>query len=335
MFFSVGTQASAEEFVFASWGGTYQEAIRKAWLEPFAKETGIEILEDTQPETAKVKAMVDTNTVSWDMVTGGGGTLMRGVGHGLFEEIPASVDQSGVLPGARNKYGVPSEIFSTVFAFSTKAFPDGKPQPKNWADFWDVKKFPGKRSVYNRPVTILEAALLADGVAQADVYKELNTKAGQDRAFKKIEEIKPHVAVWWNSGAQPVQALGSGEVVMATGWNGRFQAGLDNNLPIKMVWGTSIAQVGYFMIVKGAPNQGPAVKFLNFILQPKVQAEFSKHVAYGPVTAKAWEYITDKKRLSELPSTPERMAEAVFMDIEFWADKQGALTERYKSILQQ
>ena len=36
---SGGTVASAQaqEMVFASWGGAYQEAIRQAWIEPFVE----------------------------------------------------------------------------------------------------------------------------------------------------------------------------------------------------------------------------------------------------------------------------------------------------------
>ena len=331
---SGASSVQAEELVFSSWGGSYQEAIRKAWIEPFSKQTGVEVIEDTGPETAKIKAMIETDTVSWDVVTAGGSGLARGVKLGLFEEITDDmVDQSHVIAGARNPYGVPSEIFSTVFAFSTEAFPDGGPQPKTWADFWDVEKFPGKRAMYDRPNTVLEAALLADGVAPADVYKVLSTDEGLDRAMRKIEEIKPHVAVWWHSGAQPVQALGSGEVVMANGWNGRFQTGIDEGLPIKMSWEGTIAQVGYFMIVKGAPNKEAAVKLLNFMVTPKAQGEFSKYVSYGPVTEKAWQYI-DEARAERLPSTPERLAKSMFLDPDYWADRLGDLTERYTALLQ-
>ncbi|MFL5335100.1 MAG: extracellular solute-binding protein, partial [Geminicoccaceae bacterium] len=77
---------------------------------------------------------------------------------------------------------------------------------------------------------------------------------------------------WWNSGAQPVQAVGSGDAAMALGWNGRFQAGMDEGLPIAMAWGQSVPQVGFFMIVKGAPNRDAAVKFLRFISTPAAQS---------------------------------------------------------------
>ena len=323
-----------EELVFASWGGAYQEAIRKAWLEPFAKETGVEVSEDTSPDMAKIKAMVETNTVVWDVVTGGGFAMIQGIKEGLFEKLPADkVNQKHVYPDARNDYGVPSEIFSTLFAFNTKMFPDGGPQPKTWADFWDVEKFPGKRSFYgNRPATCLEMALLADGVAKEEVYKILSTPEGIDRAFAKIEALKPHVALWWKSGAAPVQALGSEEVVMATGWNGRFQAGIDQGLPIRMVWDGAIAQVGYFQIVKNAPHKENAFKFLNFMISPKAQAEFHKYVAYGPTTPDAWQFIP-KEQWGRLPSSPQNLEKSVFLKEAWWSEHHEKMLERWQKML--
>ena len=324
--------AQASELDSASWGGAYQNAIREAWLKPFSSETGIKVQEDTDPQVAKIRAMIDTHSVAWDVVTENSARLTRGIKLGVFEKItPAMVDQTHVIPAARNDYGVPSEIFSTNIGFSTRTFPAGKPQPSTFADFWDVTRFPGKRTLQDDPATVIEAALIADGVAPADVYKVLSTPAGMDRAMKQIQKIKPYVAMWWKNGAEPVNALASGEAVMALGWNGRFQAGIDAGLPIQMGWGNAVAQVGYFAIVKGAPHRAEAIKLLNYMSQPKNQAEFSKYIAYGPTTEAAFPLIDDARK-QRLPSTPERLKNALFIDSDFW-DKNGpAITERYNQI---
>jgi putative spermidine/putrescine transport system substrate-binding protein len=331
-----GAQAQAPaqggEMVFCSWGGAYQDAIRRAWIEPFVQRTGARVREDTNPELARIKAMVDTSTVSWDVVTGGGSTLMEGAQQGLFEPIPASVDQSGTYPNARYDFGVPSEIFSTVFAYAKRAFPDGRPQPQTWADFFDVARFPGKRSVYNRPQTVLEAALMADGVAPGEVYRVLDTPAGKDRAFAKLAQLKPHVAQWWSSGAQPVQVLGSGDAVMSLGWNGRFQAGLDEGLEIKQVFNGQVAQLGFFMVVKGARNKDTAFRFLNWMVSVEAQAEFHKYIAYGPVTPRAYERIPEA-RWDNLPGSPRARIE-LFLDIAWWSRNARAVQERYQTFIQ-
>jgi spermidine/putrescine-binding protein len=41
--------------------------------------------------------------------------------------------------------------------------------------------------------------------------------------LKKSKELKPHIAVWWASGAQHAQLMKDGEVDMVIGWNGRFR----------------------------------------------------------------------------------------------------------------
>jgi putative spermidine/putrescine transport system substrate-binding protein len=331
----LATQAPlrAQELDFASWGGAYQDGIRKAWMEPFTKQTGIKITEDTGPTTAKIKAMVQTGAVSWDVVTAGGAGLMLGVQQGLFEKIAGQVDESKAFPQAQNEYGAPSEIFSTLIGFSTKAFPASGPQPKSFADFWDTKRFPGKRALPNNPDTVLEAALLADGVAPGEVYKTLSTPEGMKRAIAKVRALRGDVAIWWANGAQPVQALGSGDVVMALGWNGRFQAGIDQGLPIAMAWDQSVAQVGYFMMVKGAPHRDAALKFLNFIETPDAQSRFSNYVAYGPVTPDAMTLI-DAARAARLPTTPERIKGALFEDITWWAKNGQAANEAYTAMMQ-
>lgn len=327
--------ASAKEFVFVSWGGAYQDAIREAWLKPFMEATGTKVTEETSPETAKIQAMVNAGTVSWDIVTDGGLGVTRGAKAGLFEEItPEMVDQSGIYPEIVNKYGVPSEIFSTAYAFSTEAFPDGKPQPEGWADFWNVEKFPGSRALFASPQSVLEAALMADGVAHADVYKVLATKEGQDRAFDKIRALKPHVGLWWTGGAQPVQAIGSGEVVMANGWNGRLEAGIKEGLPLKIVWNGAVAEVGYFMLVKGAPHRDDALEFMRWIAKPESQAEFHKYVSYGPTMPGAWDFIP-KSEWARLPSSPDIMKQSIFLNVDWWLENESAMVERYNALMQE
>jgi putative spermidine/putrescine transport system substrate-binding protein len=53
-------RAAGKEVVVCSWGGTYQKALRKAYFDPFEKETGIKVIDASAPEVAKVKAQVDS-----------------------------------------------------------------------------------------------------------------------------------------------------------------------------------------------------------------------------------------------------------------------------------
>src|SRR4051812_32590638 len=60
--------AAAADMVFTSWGGTTQDAQTAAWAKPFATETGTNILQDGPTDYGKIKAMVESGNVSWDVV---------------------------------------------------------------------------------------------------------------------------------------------------------------------------------------------------------------------------------------------------------------------------
>ena len=154
----------------------------------------------------------------------------------------------------RSPYSVAYEFYSSVLAYSQKKYPEGR-TPNSWADFWDVKKFPGRRALRNHPIATLEAALMADGVAPDKLYP-----LDVDRAFKKLEEIKPHITVWWTSGAQSAQLLNDGEVDMVMAWNGRVSALAKEGAKVAFTYNQGILQSTSLCILKGAPNLATAVK---------------------------------------------------------------------------
>ena len=53
---------------FVSFGGVYQEAQRKAWLEPYTELTGVQFVEDENSSNATIKAQVEAGQVTWDVV---------------------------------------------------------------------------------------------------------------------------------------------------------------------------------------------------------------------------------------------------------------------------
>ena len=68
------------------------------------------------------------------------------------------------------------------------------------------------------PWELLTVALMADGVpAETSTLYPLDV----DREFKKLDEIKPNVAVWYKTGAQQQQILKDEEVRDGLGVVGR------------------------------------------------------------------------------------------------------------------
>lgn len=315
-----GAVSSAEQITFVSQGGAYQEAQTKAILDPVAKALGITINQDSAPDAWPVlKTQTATGKPVWDVVDTPTKDCTRGGEQGMIEKLDFSrIPNAAAMPAAyKTPYSVSYEFYSSVLAYSKQAFGDAA--PKTWADFWDVEKFPGTRALRNHPLATLEAALLADGVPKDKLYP-----LDVDRAFRKLEQLKPHVTVWWTSGAQSAQLLADGEIDMVMAWNGRVAAVIKEGGAVAYAFDNGFLQNTSLCILKGAPNLETAYKFLNAAIAPDIQANFPAYIDYGPGNPEA--YKTGKispERAAEMPSSPENAAKQVLISTEWWSSPAG------------
>ncbi len=95
-----------------------------------------------------------------------------------------------------------------------------------------------------------------------------------DRAFKKMDQIKPHIKVWWKDGSQSQQLIRDGEVDMISIWSARAVDLIDDKVPLEIVWNQSELFLTTLVVPKGDPNAKNAWEFANFVGQAKPQAEF-------------------------------------------------------------
>ena len=315
-----------QQITVINFGGANANAQKKAYYEPYEK-TGTKVIAgEYNGEQAKIKAMVETKKVTWDVVEVESPDVQRGCDEGLFEKIYFSKigAKADFLPAAVHDCGVGVFVWSTVMAWNADKV---KTAPTSWADFWDTKKIPGKRGMRKGARYNLEFALMADGVKPADVYKVLATKDGADRAFRKLAELKPSIQ-WWEAGAQPAQFLVAGDVALSTVYNGRIDAANREGRNLKIYWPGGIYDLDYWVIPKGAPNKDASMKFIAFASQPATQAVYAQNIAYGPVNNKALAKL-DKKVLDDLPTSQANAKEAIQMNVGFWADQGEALEKRF------
>jgi putative spermidine/putrescine transport system substrate-binding protein len=324
----------ARDLTVVSWGGNYQDAQRQIYFQPFSKILGKPVLEENWDGgigvvTAKVKA----GNPNWDAVQVEAEELALGCADGLYEKIDWSKlgGKAAFLPAAVNDCGVGAIVWSTALSYDADKL---KTAPTSWADFWDTKKFPGKRGLRKGPKYALEFALLADGVPADKLYDTLKTPAGVDRAFKKLDELKPNL-LWFESGAQPLQWLSSGEVVMTAAYNGRI-SGINKaeNRHFKVVWPGSIYAVDSWVVLKGAENKQAAMDFIAFASKPENQVKLPPFVAYGLPNKEAAKDVPADLQV-DLPTAPANLANAVPLDVDFWVDNSEALTKRFNAWLAQ
>ena len=315
------------QLTVVNFGGANGDAQKKAYFEPYEKSTGSKIVGVAyNGEQAKIKAMVESKNVTWDVVEVESPDVTRGCDEGLFEKIDYSKigNKADFSPAAIHECGIGAFVWSTVMAYDANKL---KTAPTTWADFWDTKKFPGKRSMRKGARYNVEFALMADGVAVQDIYKVLATKDGADRAFKKLTELKSNIQ-WWEAGAQPPQFLVAGDVVMTTAFNGRIDAAQREGKNLQITWTGGIYDLDFWVMPKGTPNKEAALKYIALASSADAQAVYAKNISYGPTNTKALAKL-DAKTLALLPTSAQNSKTALQFNVSFWADQGEALEKRF------
>jgi putative spermidine/putrescine transport system substrate-binding protein len=263
---------------FASFGGVYQEAQREGWLEPYTALTAVQFQESEESSNATIKAQVEAGNVEWDVVDVGNDFGLDGNAD-LLEPLDYTlIKQDEILDGFATTYRVGDITYGVVLAYNTDK--TAGVVPEGWADFFDTAKIPGKRGLWKYSTGgVLEFALMADGVKPADLY---TPTLDVDRAIKKLDTIKDDI-VWWESGAQSQELIGSGEVAMSMIWNGRgYSAKHTDNKPVEMQWNQQILTADYFVVPKGSPNKQVAMEFIAWATCANNNAAVSDKIPYGP-----------------------------------------------------
>ena len=190
--------ALARDLTVVSWGGAYQDAQREVYFKPFMDKTKIKMTEENwDGGVGTLRAKIQGGNNNWDVVQVESEELLLGCEEGLYEKIDWAKlgGKDKYLPDAVNDCGVGAIVYSFILAYDGDKIKGDA--PKSWADFWNVKKWPGKRALRKGPKTTLEIALMADGVAPKDVYKVLGT-AGRRRA--RVQEARSAQGRTWSGG---------------------------------------------------------------------------------------------------------------------------------------
>lgn len=323
--------AQARDLTIVSFGGTFQDAQRELFFKPFGEKLGKPVLDEAwEGGYGVLQSKVKAGQPNWDVVQVEAEELALGCADGIFEKLDWDKlgGKDSYIPGGASDCGAGHIVWSVAIAYDGNKLTDQ--QPQSWADFWDVEKFPGKRAMRKTAKYALEAALMADGVPMAEVYQTLATPEGVDRAFAKLDELRPNI-VWWEAGAQPLSMLQTGDVVMSTVYNGRI-TGLNRTegTNMKLVWNESIYAVDSWVILAGAENKDAGQDFIAFANAPENLSKLPAHIAYGlPVIAAA--AMVPAEFAADLPTNPDNLAVSLNLDVDYWVDNSEELTERFNA----
>jgi putative spermidine/putrescine transport system substrate-binding protein len=304
-------------------GGSMANLLRRTYFTEFERRHGIRVVDTSPVDFGKLRAMVDSGNPEWTVTEMGGQDFVRAKELNLLEPLDLSVvDLSRYPEAVRDTHAYPSSVYSTVLAYRTDAFPNGS-HPKGWAEFWDVRRFPGPRSLRNHPVDNLEFALLADGVAPDKLYP-----VDMDRAFRKLDELRQHVTVWWSTGAQPAQLLVDREVVLASGWNGRFYDIMRQGAPVGVEWQGGALKQSTYGIPRGSRQAYWGQRLFQVMTDPRLQAIYATELAYPGLHPDTPKFVDDSVK-PHLPTTPANLERQFWISVDWWTANGQRAQERW------
>lgn len=319
-----GAGNSANSVTFTGYGGAYQDAQAKAWLDPFVKANpDITVVKDSPTEYAKIEAMVRSGNVTWDLVD-----VSSDYGLGPTTESLTQLD-CGALPCAQlqpdlfqtSGFRAPVVTYSNVLAYRTDKF--GGRTPTSFADLFNLTDFPGKRSISSSAAygAALEMALMADGVPADKLYP-----LDVDRALRKLDTIKSSLT-YWQTGQQSAELLANGQSAMGTAWNGRVDTYIKEGAPVQIMWDKHFISADYLVIPKGARHTDAATKLAAYILAPENNARISDYIAYGPTNIASQDKVNPEMK----PNLPTgHMQTALPVNDEWWSANNREVEQKFQ-----
>jgi putative spermidine/putrescine transport system substrate-binding protein len=308
-----------------------QRAVESAYVQPFTAVTGTPVQQVTwNGGIDALRAHAKASDSPWDLVLLDADDLNAGCGEGLLEKLDWSAigGKDHYLPAGVSDCGVGGVVVNTVLAWDK----DKLPITPTWSDFWDVAKYPGKRGLRKGVRGNLEIALLADGVAPGDVYKTLATNDGVDRAFRKLDQLKPYIE-WWQSEADPSRILASGDVLMTSAPSGEIVTAAEKgHRAFGVQFANSLYEVDSWGIMKGAANLRQAQQFLYFVGMPAVEVRLLKGSGEAGL-AKGLNDGLPADLAATSPGTPANMGAGLKVDAGFWKDNLAKLKPRFETWL--
>ncbi|MEH6456229.1 MAG: extracellular solute-binding protein [Cocleimonas sp.] len=333
LFAKEGAQDDAqEELTIATWGGSYEKAQQAALFEPFETATSVQI------NTLRYAGGIDIlkSDLMPDIIDMSLEDAVLACDQQLLHKIKmASIVKTNIAEFKAKKDFVENSLlpcgiahlsYSTLIAYDERVFTGEKPQ--RIKDFFDTKRFPGKRALQKSPAAILEWALMAEGVPVDQVYDLLSTERGLRLAFRRLDSIKKDI-IWWDNAKQAAALLESGKVVMASGYNGRFFNAQINGAPITMIWDAQIIDWNVWVMPKSKKGKKSNIDlsydFIRFVTQTEKMARLAEIIPYGPSRKSALKRIGlhAEKGFSmrdHLPTAKHHLDRAIFRDANWYAN---------------
>jgi putative spermidine/putrescine transport system substrate-binding protein len=328
------TPASHRALVWADFGGLHNEAAAQVFLDPWAAASGGSYASDISDDLR----LLSGGNVPWDIVNSNPFTIdiacLRGLARPLDRQILELSDYPRRYVG---RCWIAPWFYGGVLAYNPKLV---RRAPKSWADFFNIREFPGARGIldFSGFAQQFEIGAIATGVPVQKVYAHLygatekDGHAAMQAALVPWESIRREL-IFQSYGSEQLAQLDRGEVVMAMVSTPRAVAAIQNGAKIDIAWDTSIVGLSTFMVPSASQNPDIAMEILDWMLDPKKQVEFARASFYGPTSPEAQRMIAaDPKLCSVIMSCPNRLtADTLTIDDEWYGNRAKMIVEMWSA----
>ena len=331
-------QASGEEpkVIWVAGGGLSKDAHLTSCLRPFARDTGAEIVYvEGRVGLGFIKAEVEASgDPTFDTIKINEDEVQTAIDEEWIQPLDWSVINTDELTPSQHptEHAIAHSTFGSAVFYNTDKWPDGGPVPETWVDFWDAETFPGPRGAdgngWGMPFRgLAEAAAVAAGADPTDLYP-----LDIDAALAKMDELAPHISVYFTSGAQVTQLMLAEEVDLIHAWTGRAWDAIQQGAPYKIMPQTHLLEtVGTPMVVlTGAKSPTYASAAIGYCGGAEGQAEYTNQAIYAPSNVLSVPLVDPALSAAGWLGTDPRFADTtIIIDSDFYGEDRDAYMARW------
>jgi putative spermidine/putrescine transport system substrate-binding protein len=292
-----------------SWAGY----VEPEWSKPFEQKTGCKVNDKVAGTSDEMVSLMRTG--QYDGVSASGNATARLVDGG--DVAPVNVDlvpnYKTVFSDLKNQpyntfdgvhYGIPHGRGANLLMWNPEVV---KPAPTSWNVTMDPKvaaKYRGKISQYDDPMSIAEAAVYLkahEPKLGIESPYELNEEQFQ-AAVSLLKEQRANVGEYWSEATKQISAFANGDNVVGTTWQYQYFTLKGEGKPVA----ASPASQGFlpsegatgwsdtWMISSHARHPNCMYMWMNWIIEPKVNAEVAEFFGEAPAQSLACQHTKEK-----------------------------------------
>jgi putrescine transport system substrate-binding protein len=291
----------------------WSDYIAEDTIANFEAQTGIKVNYDVYDNNEIVDAKLLAGSSGYDIVVPSGNFLERQIMADLILPLDKSklpnlvnLDPAVMATAAGqdpdNAHAVPYMINTIGYGYNVakvkEALGDAAP-----VDSWDlIFKPENAEKLASCGISLLDSPSEVVGIALNYLGLDPNSESEDDlaKAEALLTSIKPYIRYY--SSSQYIDDLGNGETCVALGYSGDVFQAVD--AAAKAATPTEVKYVipkegaatlfDFLAIPADAPHPDNAMKFINYILEPKVVAAITNYVFYANPNLKATEFVDDE-----------------------------------------